>query len=78
MMIKDKPFGINLNKEKVSLLLRGILLLPEKERKSVVYNTLQRELETMSVIWDRRIKNEKLAAEQRKLLKSGKIEKRLQ
>lgn len=72
-MINNK-FNINLNKEKTTLLLKGLSLLPVEDRKSIIYNGLQRELETVSVIWERCIKNEKILAEQRKSKLKNKIQ----
>ena len=65
----NQPMGVNLNREQAVLLLKGLRALPDSDKKNVIYDTLVQNLDTIIVIWDRRIKNEKLIMAERKRLK---------
>ena len=65
----NQPMGVNLNREQAALLLKGLKTLPDSDKKNVIYDTLIQNLETIVVIWDRRIKNEKMIMAERKRLK---------
>lgn len=67
MMNIKKPLGLNLNREQAALLLKGLEGISGLDRQNVLYEKLKRDLETIIVIWDRRIKNEKILSEQRRL-----------
>lgn len=69
MLDTTKPLGLNVNREQAALLLNGLKVLPDTDKNNVIYDTLMRDLETIVVIWDRRIKNEKIIQEQRRKLK---------
>jgi hypothetical protein len=42
------------------MLLKGLESLSEDQKKTVVFAKMKRDLESIVVIWDRRIKNTKL------------------
>ena len=64
-----RPLGLSLNREASSLLLRGLDKLEAQDKQSVVYLSLHKDLENIVVIWDRRIKNEKILQEQQRLVR---------
>jgi hypothetical protein len=66
MQNENKPMGLYLTNEGSSMLLRGLELLPDTDKKKVIYNDLKRELQIIKTMWERRIKNEQLIAQQRK------------
>lgn len=68
MLGTNKPIGLSLNRESASLLLKGLESLPQEDRTNVVYERLKGDINTILVIWDRRIKNEKIIQEQRRQL----------
>jgi predicted DNA-binding transcriptional regulator len=59
----SKPIGLQLNSEQSKLLLKGLESLSLSDKKVVIYDTLVRELKTIIVIWERRIKNEQILKE---------------
>lgn len=61
-----KPMGLQLNKEQSALLLKALKGLPDADRKSVVYDALHKDLQTINLLWDRIIKNQKIMADQRR------------
>lgn len=63
-----KPFGLSLNREGAVLLLKGLEGLPEEDKTSVVFDRLKHDINTIIVIWDRRIKNEKMIQDHRRKL----------
>lgn len=65
----NQPLGVNLNREMTALLIKGLKNLPDAEKKNVLYDTLLQNLETIIVIWDRRIKNEQLILAERRKIK---------
>ena len=65
-----KPLGLNLNKEGAALLVKGLSSLPTEDRNNVVFQRLMHDLNMIVTIWDRRIKNEKLIQEQKRLIKA--------
>lgn len=67
--ILQKPMGLQLNKEQAALILKSLKALPEAERKTVVYESLIRDVETIVVIWERILKNQKIMLEQRRAQK---------
>jgi hypothetical protein len=67
-----KPLGLNLNHEMATLLLKGIDILPENDRRTVTYSKLRKDLEYIIQIWERRIKNEKIVQEQRRIIHKAK------
>jgi hypothetical protein len=67
-----KPLGLNLNHEMATLLLKGIDVLPENDRRTVTYSKLRKDLEYIIQIWERRIKNEKIVQEQRRTIHKAK------
>ena len=67
-----KPLGLNLNHEMATLLLKGIDVLPENDRRTVTYSKLRKDLEYIIQIWERRIKNEKIVQEQRRIIHKAK------
>jgi hypothetical protein len=70
----QKPLGIILNNVGANLLLKGLKALPEEDKKTVVFNKLISDLETVVTIWDRRSKNakilEKIRAQQQSVRRS--------
>lgn len=64
-----KPIGLNLNREGAAMLLRGLESLPPEDR-NVVYQKLKQDLGMIVTIWDRRIKNEKILQENRRILRA--------
>jgi len=62
-MFKGLPIGLNVNREQAAMLLRGLDILPEADKRAIVYKALRRDLESIVLIWDRRVKNEKVAQE---------------
>ena len=72
-----KPLGLNLNHEMATLLLKGIDILPENDKRTVTYSKLRKDLEYIIQIWERRIKNEKIIQEQRRIIhKAKKVQKK--
>ena len=72
-----KPLGLNLNHEMATLLLQGLDTLPENDKRTVTYGKLRKDLEYIVQIWDRRIKNEKIIQEQRRMIhKTKRIQKK--
>lgn len=67
-----KPLGLNLNHEMATLLLKGIDTLPENDKRTVTYSKLRKDLEYIIQIWERRIKNEKIVQEQRRIIHKAK------
>jgi hypothetical protein len=63
--LQSTTLGLNLNREQASMLLQGIEFLSDDQKKSVVYTKLKRDLESIVVIWDRRIKNIKILEEKK-------------
>jgi hypothetical protein len=63
-----KPLGLSLNREQAALLLKGLESLPPANKNNVLYEKLRHELEYIVVIWDRRIKNERIIQDQRRSL----------
>jgi hypothetical protein len=55
-----------------TLLLKGIDILPENDRRTVTYSKLRKDLEYIIQIWERRIKNEKIVQEQRRIIHKAK------
>jgi hypothetical protein len=64
-----KPLGVQVNKEQATLLLKGLNMLPESDKRVVIYDSLKRDLETVVVIWDRLIKTQTTVQEERRKLK---------
>jgi hypothetical protein len=52
-----KLIGLRLNKDQAELILNGLDKLPDSDKSTVTYKSLRRDLESIVVIWDRRIKN---------------------
>jgi len=52
-----KLIGLRLNKDQAELILNGLDKLAESDKSTVTYKSLRRDLESIVVIWDRRIKN---------------------
>lgn len=61
-----KPMALQLNKEQSALLLKALNGLPDSDKKHVVFDALHKDLQTMNVLWDRIIKNQKIVADQRR------------
>jgi|APFre7841882654_1041346.scaffolds.fasta_scaffold100369_2 hypothetical protein len=61
-----KPVGLQINREQALLLIRGLKTLPESDQTSIVFRSLIRDLETLNTVWERIIKNQKLANQQRR------------
>ena len=61
-----KPMGLQVNREQAILLLKGLQALPDSDRSSVVYQGLLRDVETINTLWERVLKNAKLANAQRR------------
>ena len=67
----NRPFDISLNREQAGLILKGLRALLESDKKTIIYQALDRDIEAIITIWDRRIKNEKIVLEERRKLKQG-------
>ena len=52
--------SVSPNLEQTKMILAGLDLLPEKDKTKVTYQRLRKELETIQVIWKRRVKNEEI------------------
>jgi len=52
--------ALSLNREQATMLLKGLESLSEDQNKTVIFAKMKRDLESIVVIWDRRIKNTKL------------------
>jgi hypothetical protein len=52
--------ALSLNREQATMLLKGLESLSEDQKKTVIFAKMKRDLESIVVIWDRRIKNTKL------------------
>ena len=73
-----RPLGLSLNYEMANTLLKGLKLLPDTEQKSVTYTKLKKELSLIIQIWERRVKNEKIVQQQRRVIhKETKRKKKL-
>lgn len=65
-----EPFShISVNKDQANLLLKGLKSLPTTEQTNINYTKLVHDLETITVVWDRRIKNQKIAHDIRRKTK---------
>jgi hypothetical protein len=60
MLGTKKPLGLSLNRESAALLLKGLEALPKEDQTGVVYKRMKDDINTILVIWDRRIKNEQI------------------
>ena len=67
-----KPMGLYLNRDKAALLLKGLKSLPPLDQKNINFQSLERDISTILVIWDRTIKNQQIVKE---MLKKQKAEK---
>lgn len=65
-----KPGALQLNREQADLLLEALKGLPEPKKRVVIYDALYRDVENIRLIWDRIIKAQRVAAEQRKKMVS--------
>lgn len=61
-----KLIGLRLNKDQAALILSGLDKLTESDKSTVTYKSLRRDLESIVVIWDRRIKNANIIVQQSK------------
>jgi hypothetical protein len=61
-----KPLGLSLNREGAALLLKGLEELPEEDKTGIVFDRLKHDISTIIVIWDRRIKNERMIQDHRR------------
>ena len=68
---------INLNREQTAMLLRGLDKLSDADKQKVVYIQLRKDLESIIVIWDRRIKNENILRTERRIKSSSDQQKPL-
>jgi len=58
--LQSNNIALSLNREQATMLLKGLESLSEDQKKTVVFAKMKRDLESIVVIWDRRIKNTKL------------------
>jgi hypothetical protein len=65
-VLKSLPIGLSVNREQAAMLLRGLDILPDDDKRAIIYKALRRDLESIVVIWDRRVKNEKIIQEMNK------------
>jgi hypothetical protein len=65
-VLKSLPIGLSVNREQAAMLLRGLDALTEDDKRGIIYKALRRDLESIVVIWDRRVKNEKIVQEMNK------------
>lgn len=66
--IKKHPFTLELNREEAALILRGLELLPDHERRNVVSENLVRQLELIVAVWDKTVRTtQAIQAEKRKV-----------
>lgn len=68
----DKYYTLKLNHESAKLLLEGVESLPAGKKNTVVYKNLHHNLRTIVTLWERRIKNEKIAQDARRQMKKSK------
>ena len=61
-----KPYALNLNREQAKILLKGLILLPDKEKNNVVSQALIKDVRNIITILDRRVKNERIIAESKR------------
>lgn len=54
------PMGLCLNFDQAMMIKKGLDSLSDKDKSSVNYITLSRDVEAIITIWNRRIKNEKI------------------
>lgn len=64
----SKPLGLNLNREQAALLLKGLESLEPSDKNNIIFEKIKHDLEYIVVIWDRRIKNERLVQDHRRAL----------
>jgi hypothetical protein len=71
----SKPLGLSLSREQAALLLKGLENLPLSDRNNISFEKLKHNLEYIVVIWDRRIKNERIIQNHKRALHKARKDK---
>lgn len=64
--INNDGYLLSLNLDMAKLLLEGLDNLPADKKTNIIYTRLKDNLKTIVIIWERKIKNEKIIKQLRK------------